>query len=92
MEELWQMLGEEGLVSESRWPAADPVWLTADTVEIVVQINGKLRSRLLSTPGTEKGILEEEALKDPKVQTALFGKSVVKVIVVPDKLVNIVVK
>jgi leucyl-tRNA synthetase len=92
MDELWQSLGEKGMCSESKWPAADPQWLVADTVEIVVQINGKLRSRLQMAPGTGKDVLEKEALKDPKVVAALSGKSVGKVIIVPDKLVNIVAK
>src|SRR5262249_24112798 len=51
MEELWANLGEKGLCSESLWPVADKRWLTADTVEIVVQINGKLRSRLTLAAG-----------------------------------------
>jgi len=92
MEELWQTLGLPGLASESPWPQADPQWLTADSVEIVVQINGKLRSRLVLAPGASKDVLEREALKDPKVQIALAGKSVGKVIVVPDKLINIVIR
>ncbi len=92
MEESWENLGEKGLCSESTWPVADPQWLIADTLEIVIQINGKLRSRLQMAPGTSKDVLEREALADPKVQSFLTGKSVVKAIVVPDKLVNIVIK
>src|SRR5439155_7171370 len=92
MEELWGTLGEKGLCSESAWPKADPRWLAADTVEIVVQINGKLRSHFQMNPGTSKDVLEKEALKNPKVQSLITGKSLVKVIVVPDKLVNIVVR
>ena len=70
----------------------DPQWLAADTVEIVIQINGKLRSRMKLAAGTANDVLEKEALMDPKVQAALSGKSVGKVIIVPDKLVNIVAK
>lgn len=92
MDELWDSLEQKGLCSQSSWPQADPQWLIADTVEIVVQINGKLRSRLETAPGTQKDVLEKEALKDPKVQAAITGKSIAKVIVVPDKLVNIVVR
>jgi leucyl-tRNA synthetase len=92
MEELWESMGEKGLASESAWPTADPQWLTAETVEIVIQINGKLRSRLRLPPGSGKDLLEKEALKDPKVQSALSGKSVGKIIIVPDKLVNIVAR
>ncbi len=92
MEELWQLLGKQGLASESAWPLADPKWLTSDSVEVVIQINGKLRSRLEVAPGTAKDTLEKTALADPKVQEAMAGRSVAKVIIVPDKLVNIVVK
>ena len=92
MEELWQTMAQNGLASESTWPVADPQWLTSETVEIVVQINGKLRSRMTLAVGSGKDVLEKEALKDPKVQASLSGKSVGKVIVVPDKLVNIVAK
>jgi leucyl-tRNA synthetase len=92
MDELWEMLGQKELCSVSLWPTADPQWLTADQVEIVVQINGKLRTRLQMPPGAGKDVLEKEALADPKVKAALSGKSVGKVIVVPDKLVNIVAK
>jgi leucyl-tRNA synthetase len=92
MEELWQTMGGPGLASESRWPQTDPQWLTAESIEIVVQINGKLRARMQMAPGCAKEVLEREALKDPKVQAALAEKSVAKVIVVPDKLVNIVAR
>ncbi len=92
MEELWVTLDEKGLCSESVWPKVDPQWLVADTVEIVIQINGKLRSHFQMSPGTSKDVLEKEALRDPKVQALIAGKSLVKVIVIPDKLVNIVVK
>ncbi len=92
MEDLWGILGEKGLCSESSWPKADPAWLVSDTVEIVIQINGKLRSRLQMAPGSSKDVLEREALADEKVKSFLAGKSVVKAIVVPDKLVNLVIK
>ncbi len=92
MEELWQLMGHSGLASESSWPTADPQWLIAESVEVVIQINGKLKVRLDIAPGTPKDTLEKTALADPKVQAALAGRTVVKVIVVPDKLVNIVVK
>ncbi len=90
MDELWEAMGQPGMASESRWPTADKQWLTAEHVEIVIQINGKLRARLQVAPGTSKDTLEKKALADPKIQSALTGKSVGKVIVIPDKLVNIV--
>jgi leucyl-tRNA synthetase len=92
MEELWETLGEQGLCSESAWPKADPAWLTADTVEIVIQINGKLRSKVQMPPGSAKEALQKAALDDPKIKTHMTGFTVVKVIVVPDKLINIVVR
>jgi len=92
MEDLWETLGEKGLASESSWPTVDPRWLKADQVEIVIQINGKLRSRLQMAPGTAKDIVEREALNDPKIKAALSGQSVIKIILIPDKLVNIVAK
>jgi leucyl-tRNA synthetase len=91
-EELWQMLGEKGLCSESAWPQVDPQWLIPDSLEIIVQVNGKLRSKIALAPGQSKDVLEREALNDPKIKAFLTGKSVVKIIVVPDKLVNVVVK
>ena len=70
----------------------DPELAKADEAEIVVQVNGKLRSRIWEPFGTPAAELEARALADEKVQPFLAGKQVVKVIVVPDKLVNIVVR
>jgi leucyl-tRNA synthetase len=92
MEDLWTTLGEAGLVSESTWPSADPAWLVADTVEIVVQVNGKVRSRVTLHATASRDDLERAALADPKIQSDIAGKTILKVIVVPGKLVNIVVK
>jgi len=92
MEEVWEILGQKGLVSESRWPQADPQWLTAESIEIVVQINGKLRTRLQMAPRCTKEALEKAVLEDSKVKMALQGKTIVKIIVVLDKLVNIVAR
>jgi len=91
-EEVWEGLGGKGLCSESAWPVADSQWLIAETLEIMVQVNGKLRSKVLLPPGSAKEVLEQAALNDPKIKDLSAGKTVVKVIVVPDKLVNIVVK
>jgi len=92
MEELWENLGENGLCSESKWPSANPKWLEADTVEIVVQINGKLRARFEAIKGLSNSDIEQQVLSLPKVQEALKGKVRLKIIFVPDKLVNIVTK
>jgi leucyl-tRNA synthetase len=91
-QEIWDELGREGPVFRQPWPVFDPELAKADEAEIVVQVNGKLRSRVYAPFGTPKDELESLALADPKVQQAVAGKQVVRVISVPDKLVNIVVK
>ena len=91
-QEIWEELGNEGPVFRHPWPAFDPELAKEDEAEIVVQVNGKLRSRIYAPFGTPKEELEAAALADEKVKPFLEGKQVVKRITVPDKLVNIVVK
>jgi leucyl-tRNA synthetase len=91
-QEIWEELGHAGPVFRQSWPAYDPELAREDEAEIVVQVNGKLRSRFSAAFGTPKEELEARAFADEKVKTFLQGKQVVKVITVPDKLVNIVVK
>ncbi len=91
-QEIWEELGKDGLVFRQPWPAFDPELAKEDLAEIVVQVNGKLRSRIHVPFGTPKEELEARAMADEKVQPYLAGKQVVKVITVPDKLVNVVVK
>ncbi|MBJ7332615.1 MAG: class I tRNA ligase family protein, partial [Solirubrobacteraceae bacterium] len=79
-------------VWEQPWPAADSRFLEADTFELVVQVNGKVRDRVTAPSGASKDELEALAMGSEKAQTFLEAKTVVKVIVVPDKLVNIVVR
>jgi leucyl-tRNA synthetase len=79
-------------VWEQPWPAADPAMLERDMVEVVVQVNGKLRDRIQVAPSTSKDELEALARDRPNVQAHMDGKDVVKVIVVPAKLVNFVVR
>ena len=90
-EELWQELGREGPVLHVRWPEFDPELAKEDEVAVIVQVNGKLRSRLQVARGTEKSELERLAKEDPKIVPYLDGKTIRKVIVVPDKLVNFAV-
>ncbi|HEV3197860.1 MAG TPA: leucine--tRNA ligase [Bryobacteraceae bacterium] len=90
-QEIWEELGKEGPVFRQCWPAFDPELAKDDLAEIPVQVNGKLRSRLHVPFGTPKEELERLALADEKVRAAIAGKQVKKVIVIPDKLVNIVV-
>jgi leucyl-tRNA synthetase len=91
-QEIWEELGNEGPVFRQAWPAFDTELAKEDEAEVVVQVNGKLRSRINVPFGTPKEELEKRALADEKVKPFLEGKQVLKVITVPDKLVNIVVK
>ena len=91
-EEMWEELGRTGPVFKQTWPEADPELAREDEVEVVVQVNGKVRSRILAALGTAKETLEAQALADERVRPFLDGKPIVKIVTVPDKLVNIVVK
>jgi leucyl-tRNA synthetase len=91
-QEIWDELGREGPVFRQVWPLYDPELAKEQEAEIVIQVNGKLRGRMYAPFGTPEDVLEARALEDPKVRVFLEDKQVVKVIVVPDKLVNIVVK
>lgn len=88
-EEAWSSIGE-GLVADAAWPAFDPALLVEDEVTIAVQVKGKLRDTLTVAKGTGKDELEALALASEKVQRALDGAEVRKIIVVPDRLVNLV--
>ena len=89
-EEAWAALGRTGLIADQPWPEVDPALLVEDQVTIAVQINGKLRDTLSAPKGTDKETLEEMALASEKVVRILDGKPPRKVIVVPDRLVNLV--
>jgi leucyl-tRNA synthetase len=89
---LWEELGRKGPVFRQPWPSFDPELAREPEAEVVIQVNGKLRGRIHVAFGTAEGELKSRALADEKVQPFVNGKQVVKVIVVPDKLVNIVVK
>jgi leucyl-tRNA synthetase len=91
-QELWEALGQAGPVFRQSWPAFDPELAQEDLAELPVQVNGKLRGHLRVAFGTAPGELEQLALKLDKIQPFLEDKRVVKVIAIPDKLVNIVVK
>ncbi|MBK8189261.1 MAG: leucine--tRNA ligase [Vampirovibrionales bacterium] len=90
-EELWHRLGAEGSVHTHPWPVADVAALQADQVEVALQINGKVRDRVTITPGLSRDELECLALASDKIQSFLGGKTPGKIIIVPDKLVNLVV-
>ncbi|WP_261130691.1 leucine--tRNA ligase [Bacillus sp. Marseille-Q3570] len=89
-EEIWEKLGHTETITYSNWPTFDESKLTENEVEIVVQINGKVRAKLMVPTDADKGQLEEIALADDKVKENIDGKTVRKVIAVPGKLVNIV--
>jgi leucyl-tRNA synthetase len=91
-QEIWDELGHEGPVFRQAWPAYDPELAKEDLAEVVVQVNGKLRSRIYVAFGTPAAELESLAKADDKVKPFLDGKQIVKVIPVPDKLINLVVK
>ncbi len=91
-EELWERLGRTGPVFRQPWPVYDEELAKEDAAEVVLQVNGKVRGRIYVRFGAPREELQTLALTDPKTQPFLAGKQVLKVIVVPDKLVNIVVR
>jgi len=89
-EEAWAAAGGDGLIANAAWPVVDPALLVEDEVIIAVQVNGKLRDTLSAPKGAERDVLEAMALASDKVTRSLDGQPPRKVIVVPDRLVNIV--
>jgi leucyl-tRNA synthetase len=89
-EELWQRLGHAGSLAYAAWPKVEESLLADDSMEIPVQVNGKLRARVTVPADADNAALERAALADAKVQAALEGKNPKKVIVVPKKMVSIV--
>jgi len=88
---MWQALGHATDVVDERWPAVDESALAQDTVEIVVQVNGKLRGRVQVSAGADEAVAREAALADPGVARFVAGQPVRKLIYVPGKLVNVVI-
>ncbi|MDK2799409.1 MAG: leucyl-tRNA synthetase [Clostridiales bacterium] len=91
-EELWENIGGSGSVHKQKWPSYTEEALVKDEIEIVVQVNGKVKDRLVIPVGLDKQATEKAAMKSTKIQQLVEGKQVVKVIVIPEKLVNIVVR
>jgi leucyl-tRNA synthetase len=89
-EELWARLGSDGFVADQAWPAYDPALLIEDEIEIPIQVNGKLRDKIVVKKEATKEEIEAAALAAPKVVEWMAGKEIKKVVVVPGKLVNIV--
>jgi leucyl-tRNA synthetase len=90
-EELWQGLGHTSLLAEMPWPEADPALIVDETVTVAVQVNGKLRATLNLPRDFASDVAERSALADENVQRAMAGKTVRKVIVVPNRIINVVV-
>ncbi len=90
-EELWQRLGEPDFIARAPWPVFDPALLVGATLEIPVQVNGRLRSVITTDAAVDEHTLEQLALADPTVARHIVGKTVQRVIVVPGRLVNLIV-
>ena len=91
-EELWNVLGHPQTLAYEPWPTYDPALLVEDTIEIPVSVNGKLRAKIMVAANIDKDGLEAAARADETIQKNLDGKTVVKVVVVPGKMVNFVIK
>jgi leucyl-tRNA synthetase len=91
-EELWEILGRPAPVSLAAWPTVEERWLKDDTVEIPVQVQGKLRGRIVVPADADATALQAAATADPKIAELLSGKQIVKVVAVPGRMVNFVVK
>ena len=90
--ELWEMLGEKGTLLKAPWPKYDAELAKEEEIEIPVQVNGKLRSRVTVPADADEAFVLDRALADDKVKAAIAGKQIVKKIYVPGKMVNLVVK
>jgi leucyl-tRNA synthetase len=90
-QQLWQELGHKGLIADAKWPEYDETALVRDEIEMMVQVNGKLRSKINVPVDADKDVVESLALNDEKIVSNIEGKTVRKVIVVPGRLVNLVV-
>jgi leucyl-tRNA synthetase len=91
-EELWERMGHDGSIFRAPWPQADESVLRAQTVEIPVQVNGKIKARITVAPEADASALEETALAEEKVREAIGGGEVKKIVAVPGRIVNIAVK
>ena len=89
-EEAWAALGEQGMIADAAWPTFDPSLLVDDEVTLAIQVNGKLRDTLSAPRGLDRAAAEALALASDKVRRQLDGTAPRKVIVVPDRLVNLV--
>jgi leucyl-tRNA synthetase len=91
-EELWQALGHKGSLAQEPWPEFNPAFAKEDTIEIPVQINGKVRSKVTVSADADAAAIEAAARADARIAELLAGKQIMKVIAVPGKLINFVIK
>jgi len=91
-EELWQRLGHDKSLAYEPWPAYDEAMIAEETLELAVQVNGKVRGRIRVAADADDDAVIEAALAEPKVAAAVIGKTIVKKIVVPGRLANLVVR
>ncbi|MCO8125282.1 leucine--tRNA ligase [Stieleria sp. TO1_6] len=91
-EELWKILGQDGSIAHQSWPQWDEAALVQSSIEVPVQFNGKVKSKIQVSPDAKPDEMIQAALEDAKVQSLLEGKNIVKKIAVPGRLVNLVVK
>ena len=89
---MWSILGHQESLAYASWPTFDPALLVDDHVEVPVQISGKIKSRITVPADADAAFLESAAKADPKIAELLEGKTIIKSILVPGKLVNFVVK
>jgi len=89
---LWLLLGGEGAVIDSNWPEVDESALVQENVQIIAQVNGKLRAKIMAPLDSNNQAIQKIALCDEKIEKFTMNKQILKVIVVPNKIINIVVK
>ena len=90
-EEIWQLLGYSPSITEATWPKPDPDLLSSETVTVAVQVNGKLRSTLTLAANLAADVAEEKALADPTIKTHIGERTIRKVIVIPNRVINVVI-
>jgi leucyl-tRNA synthetase len=89
--ELWEKLKSSGDITAQTWPSCDERFLVEDEVEVVIQVNGKVRDRMMMSTSATEDEMKAAALANPKVQQLIAGQTVLKIVTVPKKLINIVV-
>jgi leucyl-tRNA synthetase len=90
-EEMWQQMGFEPTITRESWPKPDLDILSSETVTIAIQVNGKLRTTLTLPAGLAPDIAEEKALADPTIKSYIGDRKIRKIIVVPDRVINVVI-